>query len=137
MSDRLSMIVCSGTEEKLLAASVIAGGVAALGSEVAVLLQFSALDAFRASRPDAGRQSPADTLEADEPVASESGALSVPAWAETLRQSKAMGTLTIHACSASMDELGLDPSDLDPVVDGVSGIASFLIQADGGELIFI
>ncbi len=116
MSDQLSMVLCSGTEEKLKAASVIAGGAVALGTEVSVLLQFSALDAFRASR-----------LAPDD----------APAWAETFRQSKAMGTLTINACSASMDELGLEPADLDPVVDGVSGIAAFLIGAGDGQLLFI
>ena len=44
-------------------------------------------------------------------------------WAETLRQAKELGGVDIQACSLSMDLLHLDAPDLDPLVDGVEGVA--------------
>jgi peroxiredoxin family protein len=42
----------------------------------------------------------------------------------------------IHACSLSMDLLGLAADDLDPLVDDVEGITAFMLAADG-QLVFI
>ena len=58
-------------------------------------------------------------------------------WAETLRQAKELGGVDIQACSLSMDLLHLDAPDLDPLVDGVEGVAAFLITASEGPVVFI
>lgn len=42
--------------------------------------------------------------------------------------------MDIQACSASMDILKLRPSDLDPLVDGVEGVAAFYINAGDGQI---
>jgi peroxiredoxin family protein len=36
-----------------------------------------------------------------------------------------------------MDLLGLEQSDLDPLVDGVEGITAFYINAGEGQVVFI
>ena len=36
-----------------------------------------------------------------------------------------------------MDLLGIDPDDLDPLVDGVEGVTSFHLNAGNGPLVFI
>ena len=58
-------------------------------------------------------------------------------WAETLRQAKDLGTVDIQACSLSMDLLGLEESDLDPLVDGVEGVTAFYLNAGEGHVVFI
>jgi len=50
MSDSLSIVLFSGTADKLHAAGTIAAGAAAMGRPVNVLLMYWALDAFRADR---------------------------------------------------------------------------------------
>ena len=51
MSDApLNLVLFSGTDDKLQAASVLAAGASALGKPVHVFLQYWALDAFRADR---------------------------------------------------------------------------------------
>ena len=50
---------------------------------------------------------------------------------------KELGEVDIQACSASMDILKLKQSDLDPMVDGVQGVAGFYINAGEGQIIFI
>jgi peroxiredoxin family protein len=133
----LSLVLFSGTDDKLTAAAVLAAGAAALGRPVHVFLQYWALDAFRRDRIDedhglapeagaAGRQA-VDALRA----AGQAG------WPETLRQAKELGGVEIQACSLSMDLLAIEESDLDPLVDGVEGVTAFHLAAGDGQIVFI
>ena len=45
--------------------------------------------------------------------------------------------MTIRACSGSLETLGVDAARLDPLVDASGGIASFLMAAEGGQILFI
>jgi len=51
--ETLSLVLFSGTDDKLSAAAVLAVGAAAMGRTVNVFLQYYALDAFRADSIDA------------------------------------------------------------------------------------
>ena len=137
MEERLALVLFSGTDDKLQAAAVLTSGAAALGRPVHIFLQYWALDAFRADRiagdhglaPEAGAEGRAavDAL-------AKAGQAS---WAETLRQAKELGDVRIEACSLSMDLLDLEPSDLDPLVDGVEGVTAFWVNAGEGQVVFI
>jgi len=137
MSEPLNLVLFSGTDDKLTAASVLAAGAAALGKPVNVFLQYWALDAFRRERiavdhglaPEAGAEGRAhvDALRA-------AGQAS---WAETFRQAKDLGEIDIEACSLSMDLLGIEEKDLDPLVDGVEGVTAFYLNAGDGQVVFI
>jgi peroxiredoxin family protein len=137
MNEPINLVLFSGTDDKLQAASVLAAGAAALGKPVNVFLQYWALDAFRADRiaadhglaPEAGR----DGREAVDRLRDEGQA----SWADTLRQAKELGGVDIQACSLSMDLLHLQPSDLDPLVDGVEGVTAFYLSAGEGQVVFI
>ena len=135
MSDALSIVLFSGTEDKLHAASTIAAGAAAMGRPVNILLMYWALDAFRADRieNDHGLAYDASRPRFNEPV-QQVGAIP---WLATLRQAKELGEVTVLACSGSLEVLGLKPAQLDPLVDGAGGIASFLAGAEEGQILFI
>ena len=133
----LSLVLFSGTEDKLQAAAVLTAGAAALGRPVHVFLQYWALDAFRADR--IARPRPL-APEAGEEGQSQFAALQAAGqqhWAQTLRDSKDIGEVDILACSLSMDLLGLEPNQLDPLVDGVEGVATFWADASSGQVLFI
>ena len=137
MEAPLNLVLFSGTDDKLTAAAVLASGAAALGQEVHVFLQYWALDAFRADR-----------IDRDHGLAPEAGAAGrvavdalrkagQAAWSDTFRMAKELGGVDIQACSLSMDLLGIEQAALDPLVDGVEGVASFFIAAEGGQVVFI
>jgi peroxiredoxin family protein len=137
MGEPLAISIFSGTDDRLGAAAVLVAGAAALGRPVHVFLQYWALDAFRADR-----------IESDHGLAPEAGRDGANAvrqlrhrgqasWAETLRQAKEIGEVDIRACSLSMDLLEIAPTDLDPLVDGVEGVASFWSSAETGQVLFI
>jgi peroxiredoxin family protein len=58
-------------------------------------------------------------------------------WTQTLRDAKEIGEVDIQACSLSMDLLTLSVEDLDPLVDGVEGVAAFYVNAGDGQVVFI
>jgi peroxiredoxin family protein len=133
VSESLSLVLFSGTDDKLESAATVIAGAAALGKTVNVLLQFWGLDAFRADRMGEPRGLASDAALAGSPA--------VPAaclkWVDTLRQAKELGDVQIQACSGSLDALGLEAAQLDPIVDGPCGIASFLLAAEDGPILFI
>ncbi len=47
------------------------------------------------------------------------------------RQAKDLGEVSIHACADSMEMFHITQDDLDPLVDGIWGVASFFSEADG------
>jgi peroxiredoxin family protein len=137
MDEPISISLFSGTDDRLNAAAVLVAGAAALGRPVHILLQYWALDAFRADRidrehglaPEAGEHG----LDAVRRLREHGQA----SWADTLRQAKAIGSVEIQACSLSMDLLGIEPADLDPLVDGVEGVTAFWSTAEQGQVLFI
>jgi peroxiredoxin family protein len=128
MSDTLSLALFSGTDDKLQAAAVLTVGAAAMGRDVNVFLQYWALDAFRADRilkdhgvsPEAGPDGEA-AMRAQAKIH----------WSELLRQAKDLGEVHVYACADSMEMLHITADDLDPLVDGIWGVASFFAAADG------
>lgn len=137
MDQPLNLVLFSGTDDKLQAAAVLTAGAAALGRPVNLFLQYWALDAFRKGKVDR-----------DHGLAPEAGAegrdhvdhlrkAGQVAWADVLRQAKDLGPVDIQACSLSMDLLGIDESDLDPLVDGVEGVTAFYLNAGDGHMVFI
>jgi len=135
--ETLSLVLFSGTDDRLNAAAVLTAGAAALGRPVHLFLQYWALDAFRRDRiendhgvaPEAGTDG-ADAMRALRDAGQSS-------WADTLRMAKDLGDVDIQACSLSMDLLRLEQADLDPLVDGVEGVTAFYGQAGSGQVLFI
>jgi peroxiredoxin family protein len=137
MDETISIVLFSGTDDKLQSAAVLVAGAAALGRPVKIFLQYWALDAFRADRINADHGLA--------PEAGEAGRAAIDAvtraggahWSETMRAAKEIGEVDIQACSASMELLKLKQADLDSVVDGIEGVASFFINAGEGQIVFI
>ena len=135
MSDSLNIVLFSGTADKLHAAATIAAGAAAMDRPVTILLQYWALDAFRSERVglDHGLAFDAVVPGSSKPTA---GTAAIP-WLDTFRMAKELGEMTILACAGSLEVLGIDATTLDPIVDDSGGIATFLMAAEGGQILFI
>ena len=133
----LSVVLFSGTDDKLNAAAVLTAGAAALGRPVHLFLQYWALDAFRAGGIDADHGLAPEAGPAGRLAVNALRAAGQSSWAETLRQAKDLGGVDIQACSLSMDLLHLEESDLDPLVDGVEGVTAFYLATGDGQIVFI
>jgi peroxiredoxin family protein len=136
MSDApLNLVLFSGTADKLHAAATLAAGAAAMDQPVNILLQYWALDAFRTERLEQSHGLAWDSTAegASRPV---NGTKAIP-WLDTFRLAKKLGTVSVLACSGSLETLGIDVTTLDPIVDESGGIATFLLAAQGGQIVFI
>jgi peroxiredoxin family protein len=128
MDETFSLVLFSGTDDRLSAAAVLVVGAAAMGRRVNILLQYWALDSFRIEK-----------VHKDHGVAPEAGPEGTAIfqrhgsthWSDLLLQARLIGDVGIHACSLSMEMLGLTKEDLDPLVDDVEGVASFFAAVDG------
>lgn len=130
----ISLVLFSGTDDKLTAAAVLAVGAAAMGRPVNIFLQYYALDAFRAGTicSDHGL-APETTPDQTSKVRGHK----TQHWSELLQQAKDVGEVDIQACALSMDMYGIGRDDLDPLVDGVEGVAAFMASVSDGQVVFI
>jgi peroxiredoxin family protein len=127
-AETFAVVLFSGTDDKLQSAATLSVGAAVMGRPVQIFLQYWALDAFRADR-----------ITKDHGVSPEGGPEGAAAmasrhsthWSELFRQAAEVGEVHIHACADSMELLDIKPQDLDPLVEGVWGVASFFGAADG------
>ena len=137
MDETISIVLFSGTDDKLQAAAVLTAGAAALGRPVKIFLQYWGLDAFRADRITADHGLVSEAGEAGRAAVAAAARAGQASWIDTLRMAKELGDVDIQACSASMEILKIKQADLDPIVDGVAGVAAFYINAGDGQIIFI
>ena len=134
MSERMSLVVFSGTTDKLIAVATLATGAAAMGMEVEIFLTFWGLEAFRHG---AKTQPPRISAEFADyaPVMQELMQVKqVPHWLDTLRAAREIGDVHIYACSATMELFGLKLDELESVVDEVTGVATFVERARDAKI---
>jgi peroxiredoxin family protein len=137
MEQPLNLVLFSGTDDKLQAAAVLTAGAAALGKPVNIFLQYWALDAFTRAKIGLDHGLAPEAGEAGRAAVDALAKAGQASWADTLGQAKELGEVDIQACSLSMDLLGLEESDLDPLVDGVEGVTAFYLNAGDGHIVFI
>lgn len=134
MSKRMSLVVFSGTADKLTAVATLATGAAAMGMEVELFLTFWGLEAFRKG---AKERPPRITAEFEDygPVMMELMQVKrVPHWLDTVRAAREIGTVRVFACSATMELFDMRLDDLEDVVDEVTGVATFIDRAKDAEI---
>jgi peroxiredoxin family protein len=133
----LSVVLFSGTDDRLNAAAVMIAGAAALGRPVHVFLQYWALESFKAGHVESPRQLAPEAGPDGARAVAELQQAGQQHWSETLRMAKEIGEVDIQACTLSMDLLKLEQADLDSLVDGVEGVTAFYVNAGTGQLLFI
>jgi len=130
----LSLVLFSGTDDKLNAAAVLTVGASVMGRPVNIFLQYYALDAFRAGNVEADHALDPQATAAQAPVVR---AHPGQHWSDLLKQAKDVGEVNIQACALSMDMFHLQQKDLDPLVDGIEGVAAFMTSVGDGQVLFI
>lgn len=133
MANRLSMIVFSGTVDKLYPVAILASGAVAMGQEVRIFLTFWGLMALKK-----GAAAQLQVSKDYEAMGAEMARImqekKVPSWLDTLRTAKELGDVKVYACGMTMDLFQLKLEDLEDVVDGVAGVGEFVEEARQGEI---
>ena len=138
MADRLSLVVFSGTVDKLYPVAILASGAVALGQDVEIFLTFYGLEAFRKGQPQKNTKMDMNYGETGPAMRKVMEAKKMPSWYDMLMQAKELGHVTVHACGTTYDLMDMKKEDLDPIVDDVIGVTEFLSRAgEGGVTMFV
>lgn len=137
MSQKMAVVLFSGTADKLQAAATMVSGAAAMGVETHVFLTFWGLNAFR--KDMAGQPLPmsADYGAEGEMVAKLMHEKQVPSWFDVMQMAADVGDVTVHACAMTMDLLDIEQDDLVDMVEDVIGVATFVGLTEGANVLFI
>lgn len=126
MSNRISIMVISGTIERLQMAAMVASVGAVSGNEVTVFLSMNALPFFRK-----GASAPA-------PAEGEMGKLLVakkaPPFMQLFESAVELGDAKIFPCSMAMDVFGYEQEDVVPYLGEPLGLTKFLDDASEGQV---
>ena len=135
---KLSIIVFSGTIDKLMPVGILASGAAAAGYEVNLFFTFWGLTNI--TKQGIQKQpAPIDkNYENFGPMMMQKmQEMKYPMWYQLIQQAKEVGEVKVYACSTTMEFFGIKREDLADFVDDVVGVATFLDRATGGIVLFI
>jgi peroxiredoxin family protein len=133
-TDRMAIILFSGTVDKLMAASILATGGIAMGLEVELFLTNWGLQAFRKDAYQTNQKISAEFAEFAPAMMTAMREKQVPSWMDTLTQAKELGDLRIFACSMTMELFDMCKDDLEDIVDEVTGVAGFIGDAQDAKI---
>lgn len=136
-NEKFSIVLFSGTVDKLVAASTLVSGAAAMGKDVTLFLTFWGVVAFRKDDWKTNRRFSKDFEDYAGPAMEMMAAKNVPPWMDTLRVAAELGNVQVKACSATMELFDITLDDLDPIVSEVTGVATFVGDTEGGTTLFI
>jgi len=136
---KLSIIVWSGTADKLYPAAILASTAAASGWDVELFYTFWGLLAItRQNAPKTMERISSDYAQFAGELGRAMQSAGIPPWWELLRQARDLGRVKIYACSTTMGMLGVKKEDLLEFVDEVVGAATFLERSkDANVTLFI
>lgn len=125
-SNKICVVVVSGTLERLQMAAMVASVGAVSGHEVVVFLSMNALSYFVKG----------NTVKA--PHEGEMGRLmaskKVPEFMTLFEQAVELGDAKIYPCSMAMDVLGVEQDGLENYLEKGTGLTKFLHDAQDGQI---
>lgn len=139
MPEKVSIVLFSGSVDKLIGTSILIGGAVGMDFDVEIFLQMWGVHAFTKEQANNGGLPISKEFEQYGPtVTKRLQELKMPSWMDMLKQAKESGHVRIHACSAAMQVWDLKKSDLVDIVDDVMGAGEFVeLSKDARETYFV
>ena len=123
---QISIVVVSGTRERLQMAAMTAAVGAVSGNQVSVFLSMNALEHFiRESRTEAPFEGTFGRLLMEK---------NAPGYKTLFEQAVELGDAKIHPCSMAMDVMGLEREALEPFLLEPLGLTKFLDEAADAQV---
>ena len=126
MTGKMSIVLFSGTVDKLMPIGILASGAVAMDMEVDIFATFWGLTAMRKDMLMTNMKISKDYEEMAGPMMELMKTKNVQPWFETLKKAKEIGTVRIHACAMTFDLMGLKKEDLADFVDDVVAVGEYV-----------
>ena len=138
MTEKMNIVLFSGTVDKLMPVGILASGAVAMGMEVDIFATFWGLAAMRKDMLMTNMKISKDYEEMAGPMMELMKKKNVAPWFETLKKAKEIGTIRIHACAMTFDLMGMKKEDLADFVDDVVAVGEYTEMAkDANITLFI
>ncbi|MEM0348647.1 MAG: DsrE/DsrF/DrsH-like family protein [Candidatus Caldarchaeum sp.] len=151
-ASKLCIILSKGTLDMAYPALMLANAAAVMGYEVHIFFTFWGMNVIDKRKIDSLKVSsvgnpalpmpnllgalPGMTALVTKMLKNKMAKQRVPSIRELIKTAKEAG-VKLHACSTTMDVMGLKKEDFIPEVDDIVGAASFIQMSEGGQVIFI
>lgn len=136
MAEKMSIVVFSGTDDKLMAASIIASGAVANDMDVNIFVTFWGLTKTLKNGAPAPELS-FDGQKMKDQVFALMKQKNIPDWITMLNNAKEVGNIKVYGCAMFADLLELKKEDLNPIVDEIIGVNEFVSMTTGATTLFI
>ncbi len=133
--NKISIVISTGTEEKMIMLGVLAQTAANLGMSMSIFVTGTALKMFLKNGFREEPVVPAGFENFMHRLREGLAKVNYPGWHSLLETAKETGTLKIMACSLMSSALNLKKQDLDPLIDDIVGATDFMINSGGGQVI--
>jgi peroxiredoxin family protein len=124
VASKISIVVVSGSLERLQMAAMMASVGAVSGNEVTVFLSMNSLAHFRRAAAVPPAEGAFGKLLLEKKA---------PGFRQLFQQAAELGDARIHPCSMAIDVLGLKDGELEPWLGEPLGLTRFLADAEQGQ----
>ena len=124
MAGKISIVVVSGSLERLQMAAMMASVGAVSGNEVTVFLSMNSLAHFTRNAPAPAPEGAFGRLLVEKKA---------PGFRQLFQQAAELGDAKIHPCSMAIDVLGVKEGELEPWLGEPLGLTRFLADAEGAQ----
>ncbi len=134
MADKMSLIVFSGTMDKLMPVGILASGGVAMGMDVEIFATFWGLQSLTKGASEQPPRMSKDFEDMAPMMMQMMKEKNVPSWLDTLRTAKELGNVRVLACAMTADLMGLDKDSFDDIVDDIVGVGEFVDSAKDAKI---
>ena len=133
MADKLSLLLVSGTADKLMAGAIIASGAIANDMDVDIFVSFWGLMEFK--KGSKGKMNLSyDGKDIEKEVLQKMKEKKIQSWLDMIKQAKDVGNVKVYGCAMFADLMDIKKDDLDPVIDEIIGVSQFVAMAKDSKM---
>jgi peroxiredoxin family protein len=135
MAGKMTIMMLSGTVDKLLPLAIMTTGAVATDMDVSIYLSFYAALGFRKDMVKSN-QKYSKEFEELAPMLKDRQKLTngFASWYDMLKKAKETGRVKIRGCSSACDLVGVTKNDFDPLVDEIVGIGNYIVEASESQI---
>jgi peroxiredoxin family protein len=134
MAGKMTIMMYSGTVDKLLPLAIVTSGAVATDMDVTIFVTFYGLLGFKKGMVESNQKFSKDFEELVPMIKDRLKLKNTPSWYDMLKKAKEMGKVKIQACSTACDLLGITKNDLDPIVDEMVGVGTYITEASESQV---
>jgi peroxiredoxin family protein len=134
LAGKMTIMMYSGTVDKLMPLAIVTSGAVASDMAVTIFVTFYGLLGFKKDMIQTNQKFSKDFEELVPMIKDRLKLKNMPSWYDMLKKAKEMGKVRVIACSTACDLLGITKNDLDPIVDEMVGVGTYISEASESEV---